>query len=130
MSSVANWLAIGGAFAGFGAMLYAVRRYVLVQARKIAAILDPCDYVVIEAAPEQIAEVRSDFEKNGWRSESSKPTSGRGILTTFIRTSQQATPLSELLGVGGKTPLASAKKSASDFQMKIKAHGPLSDLRA
>jgi hypothetical protein len=127
---VGNWLAIAAAFGGFGAAFYGLRRLVAAQTQKICAVLDPCEYVILETAPEQLNDVRADFERNGWRAETSKSTSGRGILTTFVRSSKQAALLSEMLGVGGKRPLASAKMSNSDFQMKIKAHGPLSDLRA
>ena len=130
MSPLANWIGIAAVFGGIGAVLYALNRQVAAQTQKVCALLDGCEYVVLETAPEQLNDVRADFERNGWRAEPSKPTAGRGILTTFVRTSKQAARLSVMLGVGGKRPLASAKTSNSDFQMKIKAHGPLSDLHA
>ena len=116
--------------AALGVILWFVRRYVKREGAKISGILDACDYVVLEAHPQQGASLKADFEKHSWPFRSEAQTTGLGRLYTFVRRSNASPPLSRLLGVGTGTALLSGKKSEVDFQMKIKAHGPKKDLDA
>ena len=130
MSDPARWLPVAAIIAFLAAFLYLVRRIVERQAAKISAQLDACDYVVIEAAPEQLPAMKTDYEANGWRLAESKPYRGRGVLYTFRRIDGLSATLSELLGFGAKKPRGFVRDSDSDFQMKIKAHGSIRDLDA
>ena len=80
------------------AIHFAVRRYLTNEDKTISAVMDACDYVVIEAHPDQAAFLKSDFERNGW---------------PFRSATEAAGP-----------------ESGADFQLKIKAQGPRSDLDA
>lgn len=127
MTGIGAWLLIAALLGGLIALHFAVRRYVTNEGRKISAVMDACDYVVIEAHPDQAAFLKSDFEKNGWPFRSATEA-GPGMLYTFVRSNGASPPLSRLFGVGGKRALLSDKKSGVGFQMKIKAQGPRSDL--
>ncbi|HET6941837.1 MAG TPA: hypothetical protein VFH89_06720 [Sphingomicrobium sp.] len=130
MTGVGPWLLIAALVGGLIAIQFAVRRFVTNQGKKISAVMDSCDYVVIEAHPDHAALLKSEFERNGWPFRSAAEAAGPGTLYTFTRGNGASPPLSRLFGVGGQRALLSDKKSGVDFQMKIKAHGPRSDLDA
>lgn len=130
MTGVSAWLLIAALLGGLIAIQFAVRRYVTSQGKKISAVMDACDYVVIEAHPDQAAFLKSDFERNGWPFRSATEAAGPGMLYTFVRSNGASPPLSSLFGVGGQRALLSDGKPGGDFQMKIKAQGPRSDLDA
>ena len=130
MTGVSAWLLVAALLGGLIAIQFAVRRYVTSQGKKISAVMDACDYVVIEAHPDQAAFLKSDFERNGWPFRSATDVAGPGMLYTFVRGNGASPPLSRLFGVGGQRALLSDNKSGVDFQLKIKAQGPRSDLDA
>lgn len=90
--------------------------------------MDRCDYVILEAHPDQLPELRREFEQGGWRLDKVNSTKGDGVLYTFVRLTAGSVPLSRLLGIGTERRKVPQKKSAVNFQKKIKAYGLLKDL--
>ena len=122
-------LSVSAVVASMAGLLFLIRRFVDRQSKKVASVLDACDYVVVETHPLQMSGLRSSFERNGWRFRRSEASAGAGVLSTFVRTGNGSPTLSQLLGMGHKSALLPSDWTADvDFQMKIKAHGPLSDL--
>ncbi len=128
MTGVGAWLLIAALLGRLIAIHLVVRRYVTNDGKKISAVMDAWDYVVIEAHPDQAALLKSDFERNGWPFRSATEATGPGMHYTFVGSNGASPPLSRLFGVGGKLALLSDKTSGVDFQMK--AQGPRSNLDA
>ena len=117
-------------FALMAAFLYLVRRIVERQAAKISAQLDAYDYVVIEAHPAQLPGLKVDFEAKGWRLAESKRRDTTAMLYRFDAMGSHSSKLSEILGIGRKSPQMSGNYGDIKFPMKIKAHGLKSELNA
>jgi hypothetical protein len=117
MTGVGACLLIVALVGGLIAIQFAVRRYVTNEGKKISAIVDACDYMVIEAHPDQ------PFR-------SAAGAAGPGMLCTFVRGNAGSPTLPRLFGAGGQRALLSDKESAVAFPMEIKAQGPRSDLDA
>ena len=119
---------VAGIFAVVTVGFFGLRHWVNKETAKIRSTLDNCEYVLIEAAPEQLPGLREDFEGRGWRLSEIKPTNDNSELYRFEKVDGLASPLSQLLGFGEKRPKPSGTEPGSHFQMKIKAHGLRRDL--